>query len=269
MCWGLAIQVGAFALVVPIHLLTHLLTSPTVFSQKTKDFVVDVAHLQSIPVSLAVGFFVPAVGLALPAPSILTYDQKQTWIAIWQVFPIWVGSLQEVVSFFAKFSSLTQRSSRKPAVDNAQTMGALRMVYVFALMVAGITRVMAISLSITSKLFPPLFAPEYRRVLNPSNVFQTASILPSKKMSYVGEGAFQFLQYDEMVGSTALVVWSSALFAKKYSELRPIRKWTALKTFAQAAIVLAIFGPCGLAVMLIWARDELVFGEKYTGKKMI
>ena len=112
-----------------------------------------------------------------------------------------------------------------------------------------------------------MFAPEFRGIFNPSNVFQPASLLPSKKMGFVGEGAFQLLQYDEMCGSTALLVWSAALLANKYAETRPISLWTVVRLFASSAILVTLFGLSGCAVALTWARDELVFEEKGSAEK--
>lgn len=86
-------------------------------------------------------------------------------------------------------------------------------------------------------------------------------------MGFVGEGALQLLQYDEMCGSTALLVWSAALLANKYAETRPIYVWSVVRLFAASAILTALFGLSGCAVALTWARDELVFEEKGSADK--
>ena len=227
-----------------------------------------IPSLLSIPISLAVGFIVPAVALALPAPSILTYDQKQNWIAAWQLFPIWLEVLQQTLSFlFAKLLGSGPKSSQIPRGLDNQTMKALRMVYVFVLIIAGITKITTLSLSLTSVLFPSIFTPEYRGVLIPSNVFKPASISPSKMMASVGEGATQTLLYDEACGSVALLVWSMALLLKKHSETRPLCLSTTTKILASSAILVPLFGSCGCAVAFTWARDELVFEEGKAGDK--
>ena len=262
MCWSLIIQRGTFAVFMPIHLAIHLSTSPTVSSRKAKDFAVKIPSLLSIPISLAIGFIVPAVALALPAPSISTFDQKQNWIAGWQVFPIWAEILQETFSFFfAKLSRSQPKSSQASRDLDTKTIQALRMVYIFGLSIAGITRIFTLSLSLTSVLLPSIFTPEYRGTLNPSNVFQPTSILPSKMVASVGEGATQLLVYDEFCGSVALLVWSMALLVTKYSETRPLGLSTTAKLLASSAVLVPLFGTCGCAVAFTWARDELVFEE--------
>ena len=214
----------------PFHLAIHLSTSPTVSSRNAADFAVDIPRMLSLPCALGIGFLVPAISLALPAPSILTYDQKQTWLAVWQVFPIWVEISQQSLSQIVPMlwgSSPPAHQNRKGS--NIQSLRALRTAYIFALGFAGVTRIATISISLTSKLFPAIFAPEFRGVLDPSNIFLPASLLPSRKMTFVGEGALQLLQYDEICGSLALVLWSAVLLVRKYSEFHSFDIRAALK----------------------------------------
>ena len=122
-CWGLAIQAGSFAVFMPLHLAIHLSTSPSVSSRRSEDFAVKTSRLLSIPFSLALGFFIPAVMLALPAPSILTYDQKQNWIAAWQVFPLWVEISQEIIAFtIATIGGSVPKSSQNRQNRDKQTI---------------------------------------------------------------------------------------------------------------------------------------------------
>ena len=269
MCWGLIMQMGAFAVFLPLYLIVHLSTSPTVLSRRAEDYVVDVPKLFSIPISLVVGYALPAVLLSLPAPSILTYDQKQTFLALWQAFPIWFEVLQQVFSFV--FAKVRDRTSVSPAsLQNPvrRTIETMRSVYMFVLAIAGVTRITTIMLSMTSKLFPAVFSQEFRGVLDPSNVFQDRSFFASDKMDSIGAGAFQFLQYDEIFGSVALIFWSLTLYLNMYLSTTTFDSWKALKVFSAFTVSTALFGPCGCAVCFIWARDELVFAakEKY-GKK--
>lgn len=176
---------------------------------------------------------IPAVALALPAPSILTYNQKQTWIAVWQVFPIWIEISQQILSFVvSRLFSPELHISRTRQSSKLQKIRALRIAYIFAMVVVGVTRIATFSISLTSKMFPAMFAPEYRGILDPSNVFRTAFTSPSNKLSFVGEGAFQLLQHDEICGSVALLVWSATLLVKKYNESQAFNLQAGLKMLA-------------------------------------
>ena len=261
MCWGLAMQVATFAVVMPLYLMIHLSTSPTVRSRKAKDHLVDIANIPCIPVSLVVGFGIPAILLSLPAPSVLTFDRKQTFIATWQAFPLWVELLQQVLSWvLAQMPRYMHWMSPNPSQRTiAKTMGALRLVYVLVLAVAGITRISLITLCLTSKLFPALFAPDFRGILDPSKVLIPQSFLSSTKMPSIGAGAFQLLQYDEMIGSTALVLWSVALYANTYKSTANIDGMMISKMLLALVAAWSLFGGCGCAVCFTWARDEYIF----------
>jgi len=247
----------------PLYLIIHLATSPTVSSRVAKNYAVDVPNLLSVPISLIIGFVLPSVLLSLPAPSVLSFDQKQTYIAYWQMFPIWFEILQQLFSFvLAKLLQTTLKSSTSPQKQSRRTMEALRSVYIFALAIAGVTHVTAVMLSMTSMLFPALFAPQFRGELNPSNVFLTQSFFASKSISSIGAGALQLLQYDDMVGSVALQLWAVALYLNSNSRTSKVDSWTAIKVVSALVASTVLFGSCGCAVCFIWARDELVFTEK-------
>lgn len=247
----------------PLYLIFHLATSPTGSSRVVKNYAVDVPNLLSVPISLAIGFVLPSVLLSLPAPSVLSFDQKQTFIAFWQMFPIWFEILQQLVSFvLAKLLQGTLKSSTSPQKQSRRTMEALRSVYIFALAIAGVTHITTVMLSMTSMLFPPLFAPQFRGQLDPSNVFLTQSFFASKPMSSIGAGALQLLRYDDMLGSIALQLWAVALYLNTNLRTSKANSWTAMKVVSAFVGSTVLFGSCGCAVCCIWARDELVFAEK-------
>lgn len=262
MCWGLAMQWGAFAVFMPLYLIIHLSTSPTVSASNKRGYVVDVSNVLSIPVSLMIGYALPAGLLALPAPSVLTHDRKQMFIAVWLVFPISVEVLQQIFSFIlARTRAQTFSSSVNSRQSAKQIMPTSRLVYLFVLAIAGVTRITTVMLSMTSKLFPALFAPEYRGILDPANVFQPPSFFASTEMTSIGAGAFQLLLYDEMIGGVALIIWSIALYLNTYLRGNNFDSWTAVKICSSFVFSTALFGPCGCALCFMWARDELIFNE--------
>ena len=269
MCWGLAMQMGTIAVFLPLYLVIHLSTSPTVRSSKAKDHIVDIPNILSIPISLTIGFGLLAILLSLPAPSVLTFDQKQAFIAAWQAFPVWVELLQQSLSWvIAQMPGYMHWMAPTPSRGTSpRTMGALRLVYVFVLGVAGVTRITVIMLSLTSKLFPEIFAPGYRGMFDPSNVFVPKSFLPSTKMSSIGAGAFQLLQYDEMVGSTALAIWSIALYANTYKQTANIDSIVVSKMLLAFVTSWVLFGGCGCAVCFAWARDEIIFATDHPDER--
>lgn len=117
-----------------------------------------------------------------------------------------------------------------------------------------------ITLITTSTVFPALFAPEYKDVFAPSRVLTAAYITPSGKMSSIGEGNLQLLQYDEMFGAAALIFWAVSIYLHADRKERGWGRWMVL--VARALGVWAFAGPLGVVVLCIWARDELVFGRE-------
>jgi len=149
--------------------------------------MVDVPRVAAIPISTIVGFILPAILTSLPAPSVISYDQKQNFMAIWQIFPLTTVLLQELFGWALSISSPTLATDSE---KQSHSLQGLRVAYIFAFVVAAITRITTITLLATSKMFPDLFAAEYRGVFNPAKVLQAASITPATKMADVGDGNF-------------------------------------------------------------------------------
>lgn len=254
---GLLIQNFTYAVITPLYLILHLSTSPTATSPTATNLNIEVTDLVAIPISVVIGYILPAVLLALPAPSVLTFDHKQILMAVWQAFPIWVDVLQRAIPFLVSNASNARRKpSTFPAEASSEYIRAVRYVYLFALMLAGSTHISAMTLATTSKLFPALFAAEYVGVFNPSKVFLPSTISMTTQMSSIGHGALLLLQYDGLTGSASLVLWASVLFVRVYSRRRMFDWW--LSFAAMVVLLTALVGPVGCVVALLWARDELV-----------
>lgn len=198
----------------------------------------------------------PTIAAALHAPSVVSHEKKQTLMAIWQAFPIWVGlsqwGIQAVRSLFV--SKISARQSQK----------SMRTIYAMLLAFALVTRISAWTISISALLFPSIFAPDIVGSLTPSAAFQPLSVSPSVKVPSIAAGSLQLLQYDEMVGAAAMVVWSMTLYLSA-SGRRTRGEWVSLIAKCVAIEVLA--GPQGFAVAAIWARDEKIFANENDEKK--
>lgn len=262
--WGLLIQVAGFNVAMPLYLVLHLSTSPTVSSYDPSHYSVDLPNLLSIPFSIAIGFILPTILLALPAPSAISFDQKQAFMASWQAFPIWVGLLQLAIPHLVS-RFYPSRNFQKPFSSKKEWLSILRVVYVFLLTLAATTHIATLTLCFTSTLLPGLFATEYNGVFSISNVFWPTSISTSHKMLSIKEGAVQMIQYDEALASVAVVLWAFYLFATAFNKLK--KADTAFALIFNFITIPALVGPIGYAVVCIWGRDELVFEEKSDQRK--
>ena len=241
----------------PIYMAIHLSTSPTVSSHETSDLLFDVSELASIPFSMLIGYVVPSILMALPAPSVLGFDLKQSLIATWQVFPIWVGLLQQILPYIFSRFGITFKRANFPRSASQQWIGIARVVYAGLFIFAGAVHMSTLTLIASSQLFPGLYEPEHP--FDPSTVFMPASISASTKMPSIGAGALQLLQYDFFVGSAAFTIWASTLFMSRKRNANFLWQWMTQALWLM--LLTALVGPFGYVTACIWARDEYTFSE--------
>ena len=254
--WGVALQNFAYAVIIPIYLVAHLSTSPTIDSLSAGDYAVDVFDTLSVPLAMSLGYALPTVLMSLPAPKILDHSTKQNLMAAWQFFPVWVSLLQPVIAFVMRsFSSSKGSGGNSKPAPNA-SMKALRFVYIFLIVAAGASQFSTMSIIAISEWFPAMFASEYVGVMSLSKVFLPQAITPSTKMSSIGEGAHMLVQCDECIGSLSIALWSIVLLVQGYQNQRKSPDYVSLALYG--VVAMALTGPLGFAVACIWARDELV-----------
>ncbi|KAI4260973.1 MAG: hypothetical protein L6R42_003822 [Xanthoria sp. 1 TBL-2021] len=260
--WGLAMQLGTFATVAPIYLAIHLSTSPTVWSRKRSDFLVNSSKLHSIPFSVAIAFVLPATLLALPAPSVIDYETKQLFMAIWQVFPITGGILQLVVPTVRSWliDKVVVEETNKHSIDHMRT------VYAIMLVVASVTRISTWTISLSAVYFPGIFVSGASSLLKPSSVFLPAAFTSSVKMPSIASSANQLLQYDDIIGAVAMVLWSATLYIIAMERKGPTG-WASL--VVKGVVIEALAGPLGFAAAAVWARDEIISASDDKEKKTL
>lgn len=256
--WGIAIQNLAYAVIVPLFLISHLSTSPIVRSTTAVQFSLNVSDTFSIPIALTFGYALPTVLMSLPSPSILDFSTKQAFMACWQFFPLWVSVLRPIVAYLVSFISDRMATERHPEPTQKASLKALRSLYVILITAAGVSQISTLSIIAVSELYPSLFAPEYVGVMSLSRVFLPQAITTSAKMPSIGDGAFMLLQYDECIGSLSIALWAAVLLVQAHeNQQRPVRYATLI---IYGFFMIALTGPLGFAVACIWARDELVHG---------
>lgn len=222
--------------------------------------MVNMPDLAGIAISMISGYILPTILMSLPAPSIIDHDLKQWFMTLWQFFPVWVSVVQGVVSY------LLPRPGEANAVLNTHTLRSMRALYIGLLTAAGIGQISTMALMATSKFFSGLFAPEFAGVFNPSKVFLPAAVSPSTKMPSIGAGALLLFQYDQLIGSASMCLWSTALFVSTYRNgaIKQSMAWMIVG----GVTIMTLTGPLGFATACIWARDEMIIAEaEGDGKK--
>ena len=219
----------------------------------------------SIPVAMVLGYALPTVLMSLPAPGILDYNTKQTFMAIWQFFPVWVAVMQPMVAFL--MASFAKIASKESAFTGKASMKALRFVYGTLLIVAGVNQISTFTIVALSELFPSIFASSYVGAFDLEKGFLPQGITPATKMSTIGEGALMLLQYDNYTGTFSIALWATVLLVQGYrNQQREMAGYIQLVFYG--IILLALTGPLGYAAACLWARDELVFDNESDEKKV-
>lgn len=263
--WGIAVQNLAYAVIIPLFLVVHLSTSPTVSSMAVADVSVEVSDILSIPIALIFGYALPTVLMSLPAPSFLDFATKQDLMAFWQFFPVWVSLLQLSAAFLIRFIGARMTADRKSDLEGKVSIKTLRSLYLLLIATAAVSQISTSSIVVISELFSSLFASQYAGTMTFSRVFIPQAITPSTKMSSISDGAFMLLQYDECIGSLSVALWAAVLLAQSRNTRRMSENYVT--SFIYGTIILALTGPLGFAVACVWARDELVYKSELQSEK--
>ena len=251
--WGVFVQNIAFAIIIPIWCIAHLSLSRTVSSRRLSDYLINVPDLAGVGFAMVTLYVSLTILMSLPAPSVLSHDLKQWLLASWQFFPVWVSLAQGAVSYL--LSGLESSTGASSIVR----VNWLRTLYSGLLTAATLGQAKTLALMWTSGFLPGLFATDFVGVFDFSNVFLPAATSPYTKIPSIGAGAFLLLQYDYLVGSISMALWSTVLFANTYLN-GTIERSRALMV-AGGVAMLAVTGPLGYATAFAWARDELLIAE--------
>ncbi|OAP62010.1 hypothetical protein AYL99_04213 [Fonsecaea erecta] len=263
---GVGVAIVGYACVAPLWFALHLWTSPTVVNPKDYDLDVNTPIQVAIaPISILVGFGLPSLLMCLPAPTVVSFETKQTWTGIQQGWSIWIGLTQLILTTLAlrfdqRASILTENDKR------LKSARYLRLAYAFAIMSSAGSHLAALSLSTLAYLFPVLFSSTYLPQLQPARIFVPVVPFGQPQVRVLADGALWFLQWDIVVGVSASLLW--ALTVRDASKHRKTNIGQTLLGVVKALLMAGLFGPCGAAAIAIWTRDELVLGRSNDeGKK--
>ncbi|KAJ9605362.1 hypothetical protein H2200_010019 [Cladophialophora chaetospira] len=257
--FGIGVAIVGYACVAPLWFAIHLWSSSTVTNPKDYHLYVDVPiKIALVPISILVGFGLPSVLMCLPAPTLVSFDTKQTWTGIQQGWSIWIGLTHLILTTIALM--IDQRASILTESDKKlKSARYLRSAYAFAIMSSAGSHLAALSVSGLAYLFPVLFSASYLPQLQPERVFVPVVPFGQPQVKTLADGALWFLQWDIIVGVSAALLWGLTLrVAAKHEKA----------TFGQTVVgiikiglLTALIGPAGAAAVAVWGRDELVLGR--------
>ncbi|RJE25388.1 hypothetical protein PHISCL_02279 [Aspergillus sclerotialis] len=255
MVFGLACQVFTFAFATPLYAGFQLASSITASRPNAHNIRVPRAVLKAIPLIFVIGYTVPSMLLIVPAPEMISIDLKQIFIAVWQPWPAYISILTTVVHIL--FSSFTKNDT---SIEGGRaTLKSLRRVYAFAFGNAALAHIVLHTISIATVAAPMLFQESFIEALHPCKVFATALPWIPLKVENIADGVHIFLRWDYLIGSTGVLLWAMTLYVNAHKAILGSMCWCDLLT--KVGLLTVVSGPVGVAVELMWERDELVIHE--------
>lgn len=255
---GILLQNIGFACIAPIWMAIQLLTSPTVHDPNVDDLVVSPLQLAVAPLSILIGYGIPSIMMCLPAPAKISFDTKQAWTGVQQLWPIWIAltqvTLTTTAAVFDPMVNVMTEDDRR-----VKSLRYLRYAYTFALLTSTAGHLTAWGLAILSYAFPVLFSHKYQAMMNPWHIFWPVWPFGPQKADTLADGALWFIQWDVVVGTAAVLLWAFTL--RVGVERLPVLFWQWAVGLVLAAVISVVTGPVGAAVLSLWARDEIVFGR--------
>lgn len=235
-------MVVGLAIMAPLYLFLHFLTSRTATAPSKANVAVDPNAAKAVGFGVFVGYILPTIFMSFPHPSLLSTDTKVLSVVFWQGVPLWASVCAYVASTALGQSATSQSPSNLPS--------ALRAVYASSIVIATATHVATFAMSAhLSDTWSGIFA-----FVIPPNPFNTGV-----RISSFLEGATWFLQWDYTMMSLAYMVWAIGI---RYGVEVP-RSSHQFETLGEITLrsmaKLLVMGPIGAALSLVWERDQVVW----------
>lgn len=199
----------------------------------------------TIPVSLMLGGVLPALTLLLPSPSWMTYDTKQYLIVVIQLWPVLVST---VIQILAPLRTAAQERPHRKSHHGSLCR--------FALTCASVSHLGVYTVAAASVISPTHFGRALSADIHPFRLMLPVLPWSGARTDSAEEGVFWLLQWDYTVASVSVLLWAvEHFFREKWRRVEKV-DWTS---FALDLLIRVVFcGPCGAAVQLMWARENLL-----------
>lgn len=237
----------------PWYAILYLSRSPfgsgSAFLRRGQGFLTPPSATMLLPVSLTLGYILPAVLMALPSPLTVSNGFQQMAVVAWNLFPVILSLVQTTLVTSSSMLGLV-REVETPSPE--QYLSAVRIAYICGLIVGSALHIAVVSLSATTVLFPFLYRAEYVQALTPR-----ALILPRTSWTPVasfGEGVRSFLLWDQVF--TYATMLSLAILQLFRVAPRLVKRVGILRLALIVLGTIVVAGPGSACILLYWAGDE-------------
>lgn len=249
-----------YACVAPIYFYLHLLLSKTVNNPKDYNLIIQQPiRLALAPVATAIGFGVPSILMALPAPQGLSFYWKQTWTALQQGWPIWILLTQRILEVVVT-SSNPMAVMRTEKQKKVETIKYSRRAFMFALATSSGAHLLYTGLGLVAGFAPSLLSSKLQVQLAPENYFVPPNPFSDLRARTLASGALWFLQWDLVIGVFSTMIWGVAVKLYASGKQDSVGAW--ISGLIEYGLLALAVGPAGAAVIAIWRRDEAILKEK-------
>jgi len=230
-------------------------------NQTPEALFIEHRHLEAIPISFAIGYVLPISLMCLAAPRFLSYRFKDTVTGLYQQWHLIIEAVHYTVvwSTSCMVRSGMSRLEYSPETSGL-TLELMRTNYVVAMALTALPYWVVSIFSVASWLAPTLFNPKIVHSLHPKWVLVPTWPRKNLKASDPRDGFRWLIQWDILLGTTAVVIWAMALrtYAAEKQNMWANSWW---RYFLKAVGYFFVGGPNGIAVGFMWERDEIAFGR--------
>jgi len=240
-----------------LYLAIHLLLAASVTATTADDLSIAPQNLAAIPMSFIFGYIIPIVLMALPAPKMVTWAFKHTVSGWYQQWNLFIAFFHYVyVYVFA--DNMQTRSQLKQS--GSGLLPSLRIVYGLAIIMALLPYWVVCVISFTAWLCPGKFNEKTAECLKPPNLLLPTLPYDRRKASDMSEGFLWLIQWDYILGTLGMIVWSLVLHSNAREVYAVDDTWPNI--FVRFLVYTMVGGPAALPVLVLWERDEWVFGGR-------
>ncbi|KAG7149424.1 Citreoviridin biosynthesis protein D like [Verticillium longisporum] len=249
--WGMTYQSIPFGIILPLYAIAYIWLSPLAkptepgTSRAANQLPTDLARLQTTASAMLLGFALPSVLPALPSPSIISRDSQQIFLALWQVFPIWVSLSHWFLAAAARTFGFVAGPTH---VSPTASLQSLRHVYRTTLKYTSLAHFGVLALA----TFPQLRPVVYNGGLLQERVSLWDIFVPPSAL--MAEGSLTLLQYDLYCACAAMAILVSYL-AYTVGGLNRAAGLSTIGGLLRRSVVVA---PGGAVLWALWDRDEEV-----------
>lgn len=239
----------------PIYCIAYVWMSPLATSMvslkpstRIEALSIDPTQLRTITGAMSLGYILPTVLTAMP-PWLLSARSQTIFLAVWQLFPIWVSLCQLVlVTIRDAIGSNTQVLLPSPRSKLSCTSRVYRQI----LVASSVLHFAPILFTLSPQIRVTISGEPNLDHINIKDVFLPMSVFSPNLVSSIAEGCQILLQYDMYCAQAAALIW--VVYLAFVNSGRNVT--VGIRSFLKLLLRIAVVGPGGAVLWAFWDRDE-------------